>query len=277
MKVDLLLLENQLPFVVLQQIFPQAFPPARQHNEFPSLLELTFNYFAYYNTREIGYDNVGIIEHFTDMHRIFSLPNIDRLPGRSDRGEREIHLHTATELVEAGLELKVDDSISCLFDLQFEKRCSKGFLKFPRFKVDGATEILFRNLLALEQCHYPHEAYVTDYIRILELLINTGKDVDLLVKNGIMTIGLGDNNAVADLFNSLLKNITPINFIVNHLDLYKDLKEFHDNRRNRWRESLKRDYCSTPCHFLASFAVFVLLLFSATQIVLSILNLRKKK
>ncbi|KAJ7964949.1 hypothetical protein O6P43_014676 [Quillaja saponaria] len=266
MRVDLLLLENQLPFVLLQKIFTEAFPSGQNDNGFPSLLQLSFNYFAYYNNQVLDASDVSV-HHFTDMLRIFHLPAM--LPGRADKDDKsEIHLHTATELVEAGLKLSADNSKKCLFDLRY----SKGVLEIPSFKVDGHTEILFRNLLALEQCHYPYEAYVSDYIRILEFLIDTGKDVDLLIKNGIMANWLGDNNAVADLFNSLWKNITQVNFNTEYLNLYKHLKVFHNNPVNRWRASLKRDYCSTPCQTAATFAAILLLVLTTAQTVFSILS-----
>ncbi|KAJ7964941.1 hypothetical protein O6P43_014670 [Quillaja saponaria] len=267
MKVDLLLLENQLPFVLLQKIFTEAFPSGQNNNCFPSLLQLSFKYFAYYNNQGLGASTDVSIHHFTDMLRIFHLPA--RLPDRADKDDKsEIHLHTATELVEAGLKLSADNSKKCSFDLRY----SKGVLKIPSFKVDGHTEILFRNLLALEQCHYPYEAYITDYIRILEFLIDNGKDVDLLIKNGIMANWLGDNNAVADLFNSLWKNITQVNFNTEYLNLYKDLKIFHNDPVNSWRASLKRDYCSTPCQTAATFAAILLLVLSTAQTVFSILS-----
>ncbi|KAJ7964928.1 hypothetical protein O6P43_014658 [Quillaja saponaria] len=179
MKVDLMLLENQIPFVVLQQIFDEAFPNSQDNNVVrPPLLQLSFEYFAYYNKQNLDSTNVSI-QHFTDMLRHFHLR--EGLPNRADNDEKtELHLHTVTELLEEGLELRADNSKKCLFDLQF----SDGVLTIPCFKVDGHTEILFRNLLALEQCHYPYEAYVTDYIRLLEFLIDTGKDVDLLINNG---------------------------------------------------------------------------------------------
>ncbi|KAJ7964931.1 hypothetical protein O6P43_014661 [Quillaja saponaria] len=55
MKVHLMLLENQLPFFVLQQIFNGAFPN-RQDNIgvlLPSLLQLSFEYFAYYKNQRL--------------------------------------------------------------------------------------------------------------------------------------------------------------------------------------------------------------------------------
>ncbi|KAJ7964935.1 hypothetical protein O6P43_014664 [Quillaja saponaria] len=257
MKVDLMLLENQLPFFVLQQIFNEAFPNRQDNNGgvLPSLLQLSFEYFAYYNNQRLEASTDVSIQHFTDMLRKFHLRQ--GLPAREDRNEEtETYLHTATELEEAGLKLSVYQSKKCYLDLQY----SRGVLKIPNFTVDGHTEILFRNLLALEQCHYPQEAYVTDYVRILEFLIDTGKDVDLLIGNGIMTNLLGNNNAVADLFNSLWTNIIQVNFNSEYLSLYKHLKVFHNKS---WRARIQRCYYrlySTLSQTAATSTAMVLLL-----------------
>ena len=51
-------------------------------------------------------------------------------------------------------------------------------LVIPHFVADNKTEDLFRNLMALEQCHYPNEAYICNYILLLDFLINSKDDVE---------------------------------------------------------------------------------------------------
>ena len=50
--------------------------------------------------------------------------------------------------------------------------------------------------MALEQCDYRREKYITDFYLILDHLINTTTDVDLLIDKGIVVNCLGDHNAV---------------------------------------------------------------------------------
>jgi hypothetical protein len=57
--------------------------------------------------------------------------------------------------------------------------------------------------MALEQCHYPTEAYICNYIMLLDSLINTEKDVDLLVEKKVIVNQLGSHEAVARLVNKL--------------------------------------------------------------------------
>ncbi|KAJ7960483.1 hypothetical protein O6P43_020917 [Quillaja saponaria] len=263
-RIDLLLLENQLPFFVLEKIFERAFV-SNQNSDFPSLLKFTFGYFAYYN--KIGLDpiaNGGMeIKHFTDLLRKFHLLQMDKLPDRADR-VKEIHQHTVTGLVGAGLKCKVASSI-CLLDLKF----SNKVLEIPQFEVDNNTETLFRNLLALEQCHYPYQSYIIDYIGMMDFLINTAQDVEILVRKGIMVNWLGDDDAAANLFNNLLENITQVNYNENYLRLCDELNAFCNSPINKGIATLKRDYCNTTWKILASVAAIFLLLLTVLQTIFS--------
>ena len=60
------------------------------------------------------------------------------------------------------------------------------FLEVPHLEVHDETEGNFRNLMALEQCHYPFEAYICNCMVLLDFLINTREDVELLVKKGLL-------------------------------------------------------------------------------------------
>ena len=77
--LDLLLVENQLPFFVLEILFTLAFPSPSK--KFPSLIQLTFLYFDCFNVQNITPIDVKI-EHFTDLVRTFQLPPIPSLKGR---------------------------------------------------------------------------------------------------------------------------------------------------------------------------------------------------
>ncbi|AES74682.1 DUF247 domain protein [Medicago truncatula] len=98
-------------------------------------------------------------------------------------------------------------------------------------------------MVALEQCYYPHESYITDYV-VFDYLINTGTDVDILVRSKILENLLGDSHSAAKLFNDLCENVN----ISSHFSiLCKDLNDFYSNP---WHElnlkaSLRHDRCNT--------------------------------
>ena len=96
-------------------------------------------------------------------------------------------------------------------------------LKVPTLLIDDGTEIRFRNLMALEQCHYPSESYICNYVVLLDCLIDTSEDVDLLVKEEIIANALGSNEEVANMVNKLSHEIVEKNSCYDHLaqDLYR--------------------------------------------------------
>ena len=108
------LLENQLPFFVIEKLFRDAFP----FKSGSCLIELTFHFF-----RELNFQNRSPlsnvkIKHFIDLFRTFMLPPSNRLP---EAGNYKVKLlYSATQLNEAGVKLKVSPS-KCLLDLKFTK------------------------------------------------------------------------------------------------------------------------------------------------------------
>ncbi|KAJ7960493.1 hypothetical protein O6P43_020927 [Quillaja saponaria] len=140
---------------------------------------------------------------------------------------------------------------------------------FKTWKVDNNTETLFRNLLALEQCDYPYQSYIIDYIGMMDFLINTAQDVEILVRKGILVNWLGDNDAAANLVNNLLENIAQANFNEYYLQLYEDLNAFYNSPINKGIATLKRDYCNTPWKIVATVAAFILLLATILQTIFS--------
>jgi hypothetical protein len=213
---DLLLLENQLPFFIIQTLYNLAF---KSHSNYPSFVQLTFKIFADYNSQNMPLDPNLKIMHFVDLLRTFFLPH--RLPGRL--GDSVMHLYTASQLHEAGLKFKVSSS-KCLFDLKL----TNGGLKIPRLQVDNSTECLFRNIMALEQFNYRWESYVSDYICMLNFLIDTTKDVDLLVQKKILVNNLGDSNAVATMINNLNKGILLVDMNSDYCHFCQCLNLFYE-------------------------------------------------
>ena len=68
-------------------------------------------------------------------------------------------------------------------------------------------EDLVRNVMALKQCNIRLDTYFTDFYIILDHLINTTKDVELLIKNAIIVNCLGDSETVTSMINKLNRGI----------------------------------------------------------------------
>ena len=83
----------------------------------------------------------------------------------------------------------------------------QSILYLPSFVADNRSEYLFRNIMALEQLYYPSEAYLCNYMVLLDHLINTSEDVELLVEKGIIVNALGSYQEVANMVNKIALEI----------------------------------------------------------------------
>ncbi|XP_060675137.1 uncharacterized protein LOC107425637 isoform X1 [Ziziphus jujuba] len=104
------------------------------------------------------------------------------------------------------------------------------------FKIEDNTECLMRNVMALEQCVYPFQSYICDHISLLDHLINTAEDVELLVEKRIVDNLLGSNDAVTDLVNKLCDQIVESGLCYG--TICKQLNKHHDNFWNVTKKSL---------------------------------------
>ncbi|XP_075662937.1 UPF0481 protein At3g47200-like [Castanea sativa] len=267
---DLLLLENQLPFFVIEQLHQLTFryPCKSDPGLFNcgDLVQLSLNYFADSFDFNFEHDRSNVrIEHFTDLLRTYQIPPRVKRPKRVYHARSDL-LYTASQLHEAGVKFKVVEKSDCRFDIIFEK----GVLKIPEFELDDWTEVATRNIMALEQTHYIYDTYFTDYLFLMDSLINTKEDVDLLCENKILVNYLGDNNAAYSMINDLNKGITWIMNRQDYIDLYANLNGFCEKRWNRWKATLKREYFSTPWRTASTVAAIILLVLTFIQTVYSI-------
>ncbi|ONI34323.1 hypothetical protein PRUPE_1G474800 [Prunus persica] len=165
----------------------------------------------------------------------------------------------------AGVKLKVGLTKN-LFDIQFDDRT----LEIPRLEISDSTEVLIRNLIAFEQCHYK-EKHISDYISLMDSFVNTPKDVELLVKYDIVETFLGDNREVSTLINKLGKGVQ-INVNNFHFaSVCEDLNKYYRTSWNEWKATLRQNYFNTPWAIISFLAAVSFLILTFIQAVCSIL------
>ena len=274
MKYDLVLLENQLPFFVLEKLFNLTSPNCSKSI---SLIDLTFEFFGDLKFQKSSLQSVKTspqdvkITDFTDlMIRTFQLPQL-KCPPESQTSTQKVELlHSAAQLHEAGVKFKVSSS-NCLHDIKFE--ITKGELEIPPLELYDETETLIRNVMALEQFRYPTNRYVTDYFIFLDDLINTTKDMDLLCNKKIVINHLGDNDAATSFLNNLNTNISMPDDYSNYYHICQKLNTFCEKRWHRWKATLRHQYFSTPWRTASTIAAIILLVFTFIQTVCSIIQI----
>ncbi|KAL3571789.1 hypothetical protein D5086_025693, partial [Populus alba] len=182
---DLILLENQLPFFILKKLYSLAIEETKLN--YPSFLDLSCHYFEKYGKNKTKpYETKHYKPlHFTDLVRHFLSFKHPQLLESLD-GKQVKNLYSATMLHQAGIKFKALPD-ECLLDIrawkETENTVKKGELHMPPLEIDNSTECLFRNLMALEQCHYPREEFICRYVKLLDFLVDVKKDVDLLIEN----------------------------------------------------------------------------------------------
>ncbi|KAK7350420.1 hypothetical protein VNO77_09040 [Canavalia gladiata] len=239
---DLLLLENQLPIKVLEKLYDTVVPSNdKKHARFLTLAQEYFgSFYPHHHSSESNIERSKweMSLHFTDLVRNSYLHN---KPSNAERPKKVV-LRTATKLNEAGISFeKIEDR--CLLDIRFEKKrffswflclgclpCCKIFkarFQVPQLKVDHTTECVLRNIIAFEQCHYPDEPYVCNYVHLIDSLIHTKDDVELLVEKETIVHDLGSDKELATLVNGLCKHV--VTNSTCYLQIMKDVDEHYNN------------------------------------------------
>ncbi|XP_014522987.1 UPF0481 protein At3g47200-like isoform X2 [Vigna radiata var. radiata] len=258
-ELDLLLLENQLPFCVLEQLYKLT-----GMNE--KFLDITLNYFE---NRLFG--NVRPREspkHFTDLLRSSIISSSKLGLEKLERCNEVKHVYSASQLMEAGLAFEVSPYKSFI-DLTYSKH---GVLTMPILNIHDNTELLFRNMMAYEHCHLSSTNIITQYVVILAFLIDTEKDVNLLVEKKIIVNWTGDAKKVATMFNNLTSQLSIPDFNSHYFSICNSLNEFYENPGNKYKAIFIHEYFNTPWKIASTTAAIVLLLLTFIQTVCSIIS-----
>ncbi|XP_057445930.1 UPF0481 protein At3g47200-like [Lotus japonicus] len=261
---DLLLLENQLPFFVLDDIYNLS----GMNMTFFSFLSVTFQYFGQYNRQNILPEGFSHPKHLTDILRTFIIPS--SFDFEIERDVEIQHVYSATQLSEAGLVFKAsEDEHKSLLDIDL----NEGVLTMPHFRVHDITEVFMTNILVFEQCHHREAKYMSQYFWILGFLIKTEKDVDILVDKKIIVDLIGDAKEVVTVFRNLRKNVSLPSFGAKYKNICMGLNDHFDtNPWNKYMSIFKHDYFNTPWKIASTTAAVLLLLLTLIQTVCSVIQ-----
>ncbi|KAE9447614.1 hypothetical protein C3L33_20489, partial [Rhododendron williamsianum] len=119
---------------------------------------------------------------------------------------------SASELVFAGVKF-VPDAGNDLFKFKFTEPkgpfwwCHMARFIIPPLAIYDETESYLRNLIAFEQCCPSIWQHVSSYVDVMDMLVNTDKDIQVLEKAGVLWNNLGATEDATDLFNKICKEI----------------------------------------------------------------------
>lgn len=221
------------------------------------------------NLQEISHQSSPKVEHFVDLLIKFS---IFPLKPKSKMPLETLNLPSVANLRRSGVMFKMMKTSKTLLDVQF----SKGVLEIPKLIISDHTENKLRNLVAFEQCHSRESnRYITDYVVLLDYLISTREDVDLLVKYGIVDNQLGDSSRVATMINKLGDGVRWSSDEFCFATIFEQLYDHYKMPWHKWKANLRQNYFYSPWSGLSVFAAVFMIVLTLIQTVCSVISIVK--
>ncbi|XP_062105472.1 UPF0481 protein At3g47200-like [Humulus lupulus] len=264
---DLILLENQVPWLVLDCLFKMTMTP----DEKIPLITLVTNFFDNIFTRKINICEE--VQKCESKHILDLLRNSLILSSCIAKQERSLNCFTdewqvipsATVLLKAGITFKkaTRGTFSSILDIKFKD----GVMEIPSLFIHPGTESMFRNLICLEQSLPRCEELITSYLRLLNYLINSSKDVQIFSEKKIIENWTDDKETVV-FFNQIVNDTNLWHFYYH--DLAKEVNKYCQRRWPRYRRVLIHDYFRHPWAVISIFGAAILLILTFLQTLFTI-------
>ncbi|MED6206156.1 hypothetical protein PIB30_024319 [Stylosanthes scabra] len=230
---DLIMLENQIPFSVLNKLFHLT--KQESHKRSLKCSSLEFFYPLLHADSEAIPESEKPDElkadHFLDLLRSAIIYRQHEHEQEQEQEENQHHMiRTATELLEAGVKIKADKNPKRrLLNISFKKRwwiMLPSKLTIPPLYINDHRGTVLRNIAVFEKCHKGIKPDVTTYLFFFNGLINSAEDVALLHYKGVIHHSLGCDKSVAKLINNITKEMVRdkkesyLYQVVNQVDEY---------------------------------------------------------
>ncbi|XP_042055202.1 UPF0481 protein At3g47200-like [Salvia splendens] len=222
LRCDLILYENQIPFFILDQIFHLVPIPKHCHH---SLIDLALFFFK----KLIPENNEKKIIA-PQTHHLLDLIRQDYLPTHSTHAVTipnigHTYIPQASRLVSLGIRVERATTESTANVSFFN-----GKLSIPPLEIHSYTEILFRNLIAMEHCSSGCSKHVTSYVVLLEGLIRSERDVRVVQEREILIDGHEREREIVFLLQRLHVDVTRDEFY--YRGLCEEISKHQTRRRD---------------------------------------------
>ncbi|KAB2631508.1 hypothetical protein D8674_009027 [Pyrus ussuriensis x Pyrus communis] len=277
---DLLKLENQLPFSVLETLYDIS-RDQRKAADPKHLLDLFYSSLIPQNpiTDPSALAGKSLLHFCFRPQKQSTVPN-----GPSTRKNKKKEpndpsqkycpssesIQCTVQLRSSGIKFKpqrADSFLEINFQGSVISRCKE--LQIPPITINDFTTTLFINCMALEQCRQNSPTWFTTYIAFMSSLITSPRDVTFLCSDGIVTTGFSYNDQkVAKLFKKLGEKA---GFNIRECYLSKqftDVEAYYSS----CRATFIRNYFSRPWSFISVLYAVFLFVLTLGQTVFSILS-----
>ncbi|KAK1568930.1 hypothetical protein Q3G72_030560 [Acer saccharum] len=253
---DLILLENQIPWLVLDHLFSLTMVPGGK-----SLIQLTVEFFGnIFSSNQPSINPVEFenqeIRHILDLLRLSLLSPFEKEQSNAQHFGWQT-LPCATSIKAAGIKFKRVSSSSIL-DIRF----SNGVLEIPPLLIQETTETILRNLISYEQCYPNCQPRITSYAKLMDNLIDSTRDMDILCESDVIDNWLNPDDAT-QFFNRLHNDAYMKMFYYNEL-----CSRVNDHCKRwwpRWRTFYMDNYFGTPWAVVSQVVAAIFLILSFLQ------------
>ncbi|KAL5987530.1 hypothetical protein ACLOJK_035278 [Asimina triloba] len=255
-KRDLLLLENQLPFSILQCMFDLTITKSKTS---PTLHEIAFGFFNHREQRS-ALSQPDCVHHLLHLYQSQFIPDTSFLnPGPISS------IPSANKLHMMGVQFEPASNKSLLTDVEFKKE--DVVMQIPRLFIDEETIALFTNLITFEQTHIGIGTHFTSYAVFISYILSDEVDVEFLAEKGIIEHRLANHKEVAQLFGNMCSGV----FVDPHFStlssVLRDVKHYSaDNwavlkrrlTRGPWWRIIFRDWVTIAISLIGGVGIWVL-------------------
>ncbi|KAG6671139.1 hypothetical protein I3843_Q013300 [Carya illinoinensis] len=258
---DLLLLENQIPFVVLKKLFETSKMP---DEDYPlSLLALRFFNKAMRRSDE---ELKKMSEHLNDSLHLLDLVRGSFITPELDQPPKEKKpvpvISCITKLLKAGIKIKPAKAEADSF---LAVKYKNGVIEMPKITVYYFMHSFLVSCRAFEQLHKDSSKHITVYAYFLDCLVNTAKDAEYLHEHNIINSYVGKNSEVVQFINKLGKEM---DVETHQFYLYHFFKDVNRRCEAKWKKQwtgFKHRYFNSPWSFISLLAAGVLLVLTLLQ------------
>ena len=253
---DIMLLENQIPFIVLHQLSQYLDPHLDLSPLEKNFLKFVKDIYSP-NSETPAFDSEGPL-HLVDLLRreMFPTGAPAQASGGGESNSRVCDIPGLAQLKRKGAKIVRRQGRG--LKVSFEN----GKMGINCHKINRNTEVYLQNLIAFEQGYLPAGLEASSYAVLMNYLIGSPEDVAVLssIETGIL-----DNNLTTEEVVHLFQNLCMGIDCFHGGKIYEDISKYFSSRSRQWMRELRETYFNSPWSYVAFFAAAALLAFTITQ------------
>ncbi|XP_021802742.1 uncharacterized protein LOC110746807 [Prunus avium] len=210
--------------------------------------------------------------HLLDFLRQEMLGPSEELSYHGGKEDCSPSFRNAQELKAAGVHFRRSKT-SSLKDVSFTSQWFSGFLSLPPINEDAMS--LFLNLIAYEMCpDFQNDFAVTSYFSFLSSLIAHPEDAKQLRSARILCNLRGSDEALADLFHEIGPDLVLADPMYKSINT--KLEQHYKTKWKAWFAQFFEDHFSSPWAMLAFIGALIALILSGIQTWYAVLSFYQK-